>query len=153
MFAVLLELVMWIMLKRVDKLESQLYIFYLRAFTNMLASYFCSKMLSIDIMGIAPTQRLNIRVLIFVSFFASGLSFLSYMINPLTIATILIYTSILFTSIFAFFKFSEKVDRYDAVNVLVSIASVILIMNFFDEKETRVYEVIIGVIGALFLGL
>jgi drug/metabolite transporter (DMT)-like permease len=153
MFAVILELVMWIMLKKSMTEKIPFDIFYLRAFTNMAGSFICAKLLKIDMLGIEHSQRPNIRTLIVASFLATGLSFVSYMINDVTIAAILIYTSILFTSIFAFFKFGEKIDRYDAVNVVISIISVLLIMNFFDKEKQRPMEIIIGLLGAMFLGL
>lgn len=153
MFAVLLELVMWIMLKKSKTTKIPFDLFYLRAFTNMVASFLCGKLLNLDIIGIEATQRPNLRMLVVISFFASGLSFMSYMINGITIATILIYTSILFTSVFAFLRFSEKIDRFDAINVIISIISVLLIMNFFDKQRERAVEVIVGLLGAMFLGV
>jgi drug/metabolite transporter (DMT)-like permease len=92
-------------------------------------------------------------MLIVTSFLAAAFTFMSYMINGLTIATILLYTSILFTSVFAFCRFSEKIDRFDAINLVISIISILLIMNFFEHNEMRITEVIIGICGAMFLGI
>lgn len=152
-FAVVLELVMWIMLKRINTGKIPFDIYYLRSFTNMVISMIWGRIIGVDIIAVENTQRSNVRMLIVTSFLAAGFTFMSYMINDLTIATVLLYTSILFTSVFAFWRFSEKIDRFDAINLVVSIISILLIMNLFEHGEMRITEIVIGICGAMFLGI
>lgn len=91
---------------------------FMRGITDLSLTLFICWCAKIDLISIEVENRKSIRIRMFFAVTSAIFVFLAYKVNPLSIATMLTFTSPIFTSIFAYIMIAEKLTKYDVLNVI-----------------------------------
>jgi drug/metabolite transporter (DMT)-like permease len=92
-------------------------IIYLRGVTDLVLCTTLCKFLGVDFLGIEQDHRKAIRIRMFFAAASAFFVFMTFKVNPISLATTLTFTSPIFTSIFTFFAIGERITRYDIANI------------------------------------
>ena len=126
-------------------------VIFIRGITDLTLTLIIWHFIGVDVIKIQKESRNPIKVRMFFAIASAFFIFLAYKVNPLSIATLLTYTSPIFTSIFAFFLLGEKMTKYDFINIVSCWIGVVLITNPFGTTGTAItlYGIIIGAFSSI----
>lgn len=93
-------------------------IVFIRGISDLTITSIVCRCLHIDVLDIKPEHRSAIRFRMFFAASSAFFVFLTFQLNPISIATTLTFTSPIFTSIFTFFLIGEKLSKYDVANII-----------------------------------
>lgn len=93
-------------------------VIYIRGVTDLIMSTILCKMLGVNFLGIEQDHRNAVRIRMFFAAASAFFVFMTFKVNPISLATTLTFTSPIFTSIFTFLAIGEKISKYDVVNIL-----------------------------------
>jgi len=126
-------------------------IVFIRGITDLTITSILCKSLGVDPLDIQPENRNAIRVRMFFAAASAFFVFLTFQMNPISLATTLTFTSPIFTSTFAYFLMGEKLSKYDVLNIISWVIGLLLITSPFGDIKgnTSVYGVLIGTCAAV----
>lgn len=126
-------------------------IVFMRGITDLLITSVICRVIGVDVLDIKPEHRFAIRIRMFFAAASAFFTFLTVQINPISIATTLTFTSPIFTSIFAYIVISEKLSKYDVINIISCTIGLLLMSNPFGDIKgnTTVLGVTVGVLAAV----
>ena len=87
--------------------------------------------MGLDLFEIEKEHRTTIGVRMLIGIFSASFSFYTFYENHLAIATTLIFTSPIFTCVFAKVFLGENVNRWDIANIVSSIFGILLLYDPF----------------------
>ena len=89
------------------------------------------------------------------AFLSASFTFYAYYTNHLAIATTLIFTSPIFTCVFAKVFLGENVNRWDIANMVSSVFGILLLYDPLNMTQlgenTSIKGVILGLLAAFFI--
>jgi drug/metabolite transporter (DMT)-like permease len=128
-------------------------IVFVRGLSDLILTTILWQSIGVNVLEIEIDQRNAIRIRMFFAAASAFFVFLTYQVNPLSIATTLSFTSPIFTSIFAFIAIGERLTRYDIINMVSWIIGVLLVSNPFGDAKgnTTIMGVLIGIMAAVMI--
>lgn len=89
------------------------------------------------------------------AFLSATFTFYAYYVNHLAIATTLIFTSPIFTCIFAKMFLGENVNRWDIANMVSSVFGILLLYDPLNmtslTENSNIKGVFLGILAAFFI--
>jgi drug/metabolite transporter (DMT)-like permease len=125
---------------------------YLRGIGDLILTVLIARIVNVDLYSIDKEFRSIILFRMITAFFSATFTFYAYYINHLAIATTLIFTSPIFTAIFAKYFLGENVNRWDLANMVSSVFGIMLLYDPFHFTTVNLVTltgVIFGLLAAV----
>ena len=126
-------------------------VIFIRGITDLSLTLIICQIIGIDVINIEKKSRNHIKARMFFAVTSAFFIFIAYKVNPLSIATLLTYTSPIFTSILSFIILREKMTKYDFINIISCWIGVVLITNPFGNSDNTItmFGIIIGLLASI----